>query len=92
MKFLLIIFLLGFVSSSSLLDDECPHDLEVKCVDSVYRAYKICEVSGIHEKVHLKCMKYLVTDKDCWPCICFIAEQAKWKIIDCNSSEKVVLE
>ena len=80
------------VSQEMLLTAEgnhdCPHDLEVKCIDDINKAYPPCkkaaEKQGKDFPADLECLKYSVyVEKDCWPCICWIAEQEKWKIRGC---------
>lgn len=67
---------------------DCPHDLEVMCIDDINRAYPVCKKAA-EEKAKdlpadLQCMKYMATvEKDCWPCICFVAEVEKWHIRGC---------
>ncbi len=58
--------------------NECPHDLEVKCIDDINKAYPICQKAaqekGKDVPADLNCMKYLSSvEKDCWPCICWVA-------------------
>ena len=59
--------------------EECPHDLEVRCIDDINKAYPVCEKAaqekGKDFPADLECMKYFTQmDKDCWPCICMVAE------------------
>jgi hypothetical protein len=67
---------------------DCPHDLEVRCIDDINKAFPICEKAA-HEKgadipADLDCMKYFVSmEQDCWPCICWVAETQKWHIKGC---------
>ena len=81
---LLVLALFAFVAMTA----DCPHDLEVRCIDDINKAYPICEKAA-HEKgadvpADLDCLKYFVQmDKDCWPCICWIAQQEKWTIKGC---------
>ncbi len=67
---------------------ECPHDLEVLCIDDINKAYPKCkkasEEKGKDLPADLECMKYMVSvEKDCWPCICWVAETEKWNIKGC---------
>ena len=67
---------------------ECSHDLEVLCIDDINKAYPICkkaaEEKGKDLPADLQCMKYMASvEKDCWPCICWVAEQEKWHIKGC---------
>ena len=74
MKLLLAITaILGLAAAN-----ECPQDLEVKCIDDINKAYPICQKAaqekGKDLPADLNCMKYLSTvEKDCWPCICWVA-------------------
>ena len=59
---------------------DCPHDLEVRCIDDINKAFPICEKAakekGADIPVDLECLKYFVSmEKDCWPCICWVCEQ-----------------
>ena len=69
--------------------EQCPHDLEVRCIDDINKAYPVCEKAA-HEKgndfpADLECMKYFTQmDKDCWPCICMVSHEMKWNIKGCN--------
>ena len=68
----------------------CPHDLEVRCVDDINRAYGECDEAakekGKDILVDLECVKFLGTvEKDCWPCICQVAQQNHWKIRGCST-------
>lgn len=67
---------------------ECPHDLEVLCIDDINKAYPYCkkasEDKGKDLPADLECMKYMASiEKDCWPCICWVAQQEKWNIKGC---------
>lgn len=73
--------------------DECPHDLEVLCIDDINKAYPKCEQAaqekGKDFPADLECMKFLLSvEKDCWPCICLIADVNKWHVKGCNWSIK----
>lgn len=79
MKFVAgLLALVGLTTSFGISEDLCPHDVEVKCIDDINKAYPVCEKAA-EEKgkdiiVDLQCMKYLTqTDQDCWPCICLVA-------------------
>ena len=57
---------------------DCPHDLEVLCIDDINKAYPICEKSaqekGKDIPADIECLKYFTSmEKDCWPCICLVA-------------------
>ena len=67
---------------------ECPHDLEVRCIDDINKAYPVCEKAarekGADVPADLDCLKYFVSmEKDCWPCICWVAQINKWRIKGC---------
>jgi hypothetical protein len=84
MKFLLT--LAAFIGLASTYD--CPHDLEVKCIDDINKAYPACkkaeEDKGKDLPADLECIKYMATvEKECWPCICWVAQQEKWTIKGC---------
>lgn len=88
MKFAAALLALVGLSASFSVADECPHDVEVRCIDDINKAYPICQKAsqekGKDLPADLQCMKYLTqTDKDCWPCICLIAHEAKWNIMGC---------
>jgi hypothetical protein len=67
---------------------ECPHDLEVRCIDDINKAYPVCEKAA-HEKgadvpADLDCLKYFAKmEQECWPCICWVASVEKWHIKGC---------
>ena len=89
MKFVGLLGLIGAASAFFTADD-CPHDLEVMCIDDINKAYPICEKAaeehGKDLPADLDCMKYMAkVEKDCWPCICFIAKQEGWHIKGCDS-------
>lgn len=90
MKFIAgLLALAGVATSFSFVNEECPHDVEVKCIDDINKAYPICEKAaeekGKDIPADLECMKYFTqVDKDCWPCICLVAQEAKWKIKGCD--------
>ena len=72
----------------SVENHDCPHDLEVRCIDDINKAYPICEKAakekGADIPVDLECMKYFVQmEHDCFPCICWVAEQEHWHIKGC---------
>jgi hypothetical protein len=67
---------------------ECPHDLEVRCIDDINKAYPICEKAaqekGKDVPTDLNCLKYFASiEQDCWPCICWVAQIQKWKLAGC---------
>lgn len=74
-----ILALLGLASLAvANPNHECPHDLEILCIDDINKAYPVCEKAaqekGKDLPADLECMKYFTKmDKDCWPCICWIA-------------------
>lgn len=84
--------LLAFLGLASLVAaapaDECPHNLEVLCIDDINKAYPTCQKAA-QEKAKdlpadLECMKYIYRmDKDCWPCICMVSHEMKWNIKGC---------
>ena len=82
-----LIVLLALIAFAFCAHD-CPHDLEVRCIDDINKAYPICEKAA-HEKgadfpADLDCLKYFTSmERDCWPCICWVAEQEKWSIKGC---------
>ena len=88
MKVLILLLALVACSFSSIFDAQCPHDLEVLCIDDINKAYPACEKAA-HEKgkdipADLDCLKYFANvSKDCWPCISWIASINKWKIKGC---------
>lgn len=81
---LLLLALCAFVT----ICHDCPHDLEVRCIDDINKAYPVCEKAA-HEKgadipADLNCLKYFASmEQDCWPCICWVAETQKWHIKGC---------
>ncbi len=84
-----VLALLGLFGLS-LAADTCPHDLEVKCVDDINKSYKICDQAakekGKDLPADLECLKFLTSvEKDCWPCICFVAKTEGWKIKGCDT-------
>ena len=95
MKFLALLGLASVATASYAgftPNEECPHDVEVLCIDDINKAYPICEKAaqekGKDLPADLECMKYFAqVDKDCWPCICLIAEVNHWKIKGCSSIE-----
>jgi hypothetical protein len=61
----------------------------IKVINSINSAYPVCDEAakekGKDVPVDLECMKYIGTiDKDCWPCICAVAEAQHWKISGCK--------
>lgn len=68
--------------------DDCPVDREVKCVDEFKEALPYCkkasESKGSDRDADLNCIKYAYQmEKECWPCICYIAHKENLKIIGC---------
>ena len=82
---ILILALAAIVLSSSFEKAECPHDLEVLCIDDINKAFPVCQKAA-HDKgadvpADLNCMKYFASmGSDCWPCICWVAQINKWNI------------
>ena len=92
MKYILaILALLGLATIAVAAPaDECPHNLEVLCIDDINKAYPICEKSaqekGKDIPADIECLKYFTSmEKDCWPCICFVAKKKAWKFRGCDS-------
>jgi hypothetical protein len=86
MKLLALLGLAALAAPAVAAD--CPHNLEVKCINDINAAYPICEKAAQEQgkdlPADLDCMKYLTQmDKDCWPCICYFAQVNKWKIKGC---------
>lgn len=74
--------------AAAIVDSECPHDLEVLCIDDINKAYPICEKAaqekGKDQTADINCLKYMLSiRKDCWPCICWVAQINKWTIKGC---------
>lgn len=70
-------------------NEECPKDVEVLCIDDINKGYPVCEQAaeekGKDIPADIECMKFFAKiDKDCWPCICLVAEVNKWHIKGCN--------
>ena len=89
MKLAALLGLASVAVAASTPNDECPHDLEVLCIDDINKAYPICEKAaqekGKDLPADLECVKYITQmDKDCWPCICFVAHTFNWKIKGCH--------
>ena len=60
------------------LAHDCPHDLEVRCIDDINKAEPVCEKAarekGADVPMDLDCFKYFSKmTQDCWPCICWVA-------------------
>lgn len=88
MKLFALLGLASLATASYLPNEECPHDLEVRCIDDINKAYPVCEKAaeekGRDLPADLECMKYITQmEKDCWPCICLIAHINNWKIRGC---------
>ena len=84
----LFIVLLALFALSMSFNHECPHDLEVRCIDDINKAEPVCEKAakekGADVPMDLECFKYFASmQKDCWPCICWIAELNHWHIKGC---------
>ena len=43
MKIIAALLALSGVVTSFTVNEECPHDVEVKCIDDINKAYPICE-------------------------------------------------
>ena len=43
MKLIAAFVALSAVATSFKVNEECPHDVEVKCIDDINNAYPICE-------------------------------------------------
>ena len=86
-KFIVLaITLFGGVAAAS---DECPSDREARCVDEFKEALPFCkkaaETKGSDKDADLNCIKYAYQmDKDCWPCICSVAQKEGVKIYGCS--------
>ena len=57
---------------------DCPEDREYQCVEDFKKALPFCkkaaEAKGKDIAADLDCFKYAqIMEKDCWPCICYIA-------------------
>ncbi len=89
MKFVLVLLaLLAVVLSFKVSDYDCPHTVEVQCIDDINKAFPVCEKAarekGADIPVDLDCMKYFAQmGEDCWQCICWIAQINKWRIAGC---------
>ena len=84
----LFIVLLALFALTMTYAHECPHDLEVRCIDDINKAEPVCEKAarekGADIPMDLECFKYFAAmEKDCWPCICWIAELNHWRIKGC---------
>lgn len=85
---ILILALIAIASSANFETADCPHDLEVLCIDDINKAYPVCDKAarekGADVPADLDCMKYFASmGSDCWPCICWVAQINKWKIRGC---------
>jgi hypothetical protein len=89
MKIVLVLLaLLAVALSFKVGAYDCPHNIEVQCIDDINKAFPVCEKAarekGSDIPVDLDCMKYFAQmGEDCWPCICWIAQINKWKIAGC---------
>lgn len=84
----LALFALATTVFASRAAEECPHNLEVLCIDDINKAYPVCEKAaqekGKDFPADLECMKYFTKmDKDCWPCICMVAHTMNLKVKGC---------
>lgn len=69
-------------------DTTCTEKMQIACVDDFRAAYPVCkkaaEAGGADTAADFACLKYYNKMKgECWPCICFIAEQEGVKIKGC---------
>ena len=82
MKAVFLFFTLLAVALSFILTDyDCPHDLEVKCIDSINNAYFTCDNEG---SLDLECMERAISmGEECWPCICWVSEICQWGVKGC---------
>lgn len=84
MKFVVVLLALFLLA----LTHDCPHDLEVRCIDDINKAYPICDKAakskGADIPADLECMKFLISmEQDCWECICWVAQLNHWHIKGC---------
>jgi hypothetical protein len=87
MMLLALAALLGLAFSYNT--DNCSQDAEIRCINDINNSYKICtkaaQEKGKDLVADIECMKYLATvEKDCWPCICFVAKKKGWKVRGCT--------
>ena len=83
---LLILIALVFIGHA---DDNCPEEIQIKCVDDFRKAYPVCkkaaESGGSDITDVLACLKYYSTTRtECWPCICMIAHMEHVTIKGCD--------
>jgi hypothetical protein len=88
MKLVIVLLAILALFAVSVSAHDCPHDLEVRCIDDINKAYPICEKAakekGKDFDADLNCLKYFLSmEQDCWPCICWVAETQKWHIAGC---------
>lgn len=38
-----LLAILGLATVAAASPDECPHDLEVRCIDDINKAYPVCD-------------------------------------------------
>lgn len=87
MKFLFALAaFIGVTAATS--STTCTEQMQIACVDDFRAAYPVCkkaaDAGGSDMIADLACMKYYNKMKgECWPCICFVAEQEKVKIKGC---------
>ena len=85
MIFIAMAFFAGVINAA----DECPSAQEARCADEFKEALPFCkkaaESKGSDKDADLNCIKYAYQmDKDCWPCICYIAQKEGLKIFGCS--------
>ena len=83
---ILIVCFLGL--ALALRDNTCPESKQVRCADDIRAAYPVCQKAaqegGSDIVADLNCIKYFNTMKaDCWPCICWVAEQDHVQVKGC---------
>ena len=88
MKLILVILALLALACCGGRNAECPHDLEVLCIDDINKAFPVCDKAakekGADVPADLNSLKYFASmGSDCWPCICWVAQINKWNIKGC---------
>lgn len=68
--------------------DQCTESKQIACVDDFREAYPVCkkaaEAGGSDTAADMACMKYFSKmQPECWPCICWFADQAQLPIKGC---------
>ena len=86
MKVVLLALLALFALAAA--SHECKEDMQIACVDDFRAAYPVCkkaaESGGSDMPATLACLKYFNKMKpECWPCICWFAEQFDLEIQGC---------